>query len=838
MKIFQKLSLGVLSSALLLGGVGFISWRVNQQIKLNVEQSLLKGVDTSIIVGDIQADLRKIESDNSHYFGRNTSGIPAAHLQKEERQEFLERLVQLEQKLLELNQSTKQRLKFDINHPQQKFEDEIELITIINDLQKKHSKLQNIVQNLLAENNSANERQLLSNQLDSFLHEEIYPLLEDYQRNFSLDQIEKTEVITKYLDNNDLVLGVATGVALILSLGVGIYTARAISLPLKQLQKAASQVGKGKLNVQLPETQDDEIGILAQTFNQMLSGLKETTVSKSYLDKILSSMVDSLIVVAPDGTIEKVNPATSNLLGYSESELIGKSLKLIWADEALDIQTSVPNFSEVTYLTKEGKKIPIAFSSSTLQNQRGEIEGLVCLGRDITEKKQAEEKLRYQANYDSLTGLPNRSFFLDKLKKLFELGRTTGQEEMFAVLFLDLDGFKKINDSLGHLVGDELLITFTRRLKECLRREDTLARLGGDEFAILVENIQQLRDAINVADRIFRELDKPFRLQRRELFISVSIGIAPSTNNYDQVENFLRDADTAMYHAKAAGKARYTVFQPQMYKDALTTLELENDLRRAIEHEEFQVFYQPIVKLTNRQIVGFEALVRWQHPEKGMVSPGKFIPLAEETGLIVPIGYWVMEQACRQMRQWQSQYEVAQNMTISVNLSPVQLNHSKHNDTSNCLEKIKKILEKTGLESHYLKLEITETTIMESLNKTTSLLEQIKALGIKLSMDDFGTGYSSLNYLHHLPLDTLKIDRSFVNELGINSDKLSLTRTIVNLAQSLRMDVIAEGIETNEQQAILTKLNCENGQGYLFSKPVSSTDAEILITALANLTCN
>ncbi len=755
---------------------------------------------------------------------------------------------------------------------------------------------------------------------------------------------------------------------MIFSLVLGGYTAYTISRPISQLKKAASLVGKGKLNVQVPELQRDELGVLAQTFNQMISGLKETTVSKSYLDKILSSMVDSLIVLTPDGTIKKVNPATSHLLGYQENELIGQSFKLISTDEALNIenltQTSILKNSEVIYLTKEEKKIPIAFSSSTIQNERGEIEDLVCLGRDISHKQQtekalresesryalasraandglwdwnllsnqiyfsprwksllgyeeqalgntpdewfkrvhpdhleqlseaiisylqnplsqleisypmlhrdgnyrwmlcrgiavkneqgkisrltgsqtditrsrlAEEKLRHQALYDGLTSLPNRSFFLEKLNKLFEL-RRKGQDERFAVLFLDLDGFKKINDSLGHLVGDELLIALTRRLKEFLRREDTLARLGGDEFAILVDSIHELSDTINLADRIFRELEKPLRVQGRELFVSVSIGIAPSTNNYDQVEDLLRDADTAMYRAKASGKARYTVFQPEMYLEALTTLELENDLRRAIEREEFRVFYQPIVKLTNRQIVGFEALVRWQHPEKGMVSPGKFIPIAEETGLIVPIGYWVMEQACSQMRQWQEKYEGAQTMTVSVNVSPVQLKQLEPNNPSNCFEKIKNIVEKTGLESHCLKLEITESSIMESLERANSLIKQVKALGIKLSMDDFGTGYSSLNYLHHLPLDTLKIDRSFINELGINSDKLSLTRTIVNLAKSLRMDIIAEGVETTEQQTLLTELNCDYGQGYLFSKPVSSTDAEVLIATMEQLT--
>ena len=455
-----------------------------------------------------------------------------------------------------------------------------------------------------------------------------------------------------------------------------------------------------------------------------------------------------------------------------------------------------------------------------------------CFPLNISSRQELQiQKLFHEIEYyDGLTGLPNRRFFLEKLNKLFELCRKS-QGEMFAVLFIDLDSFKKINDSLGHLAGDELLIAFSRTLKQSIRREDILARLGGDEFAILVENIQELSDAISLADRIAQKLEKPLKFRERELFISASIGIAPSTNNYHQVGDLLRDADTAMYRAKATGKGRHTVFQPEMYLEAVSTLELEHDLRRAVERREFQVFYQPIVKLSNRQIVGFEALVRWQHPEKGMVSPGKFIPIAEETGLIVPLGYQVMEQACLQMRQWQDKYGVAQTMTLSVNVSPVQLKQLNPNNPY-CFGKIRTIVEKTGLDPHCLKLEITESTIMESLEVASSVIENLKTLGIKLSMDDFGTGYSSLNYLHKLPLDTLKIDRSFVNELGIDSEKLSLTQTIVCLAQNLSMDVIAEGVETKEQQAILTELNCEYGQGYLFSKPVSSADAEILIATI------
>ena len=822
---------------------------------------------------------------------------------------------------------------------------------------------------VIARDNPLQCYSFLENKLEPQIRNVLYPLVVKYQ-NDALEELEnETREIKNYIDKENKYFTSFAVISVFASLGIGLGISNSIYKPLKRLTQSVSRGEKGLIEpVQVLDLdKNNELSTLARKFNQMVEGLKQTTVSKSYLDKILISLVDSLIVISPDGTIQKVNGATSKLLGYQESELINQNIKLILADKALSIEKLISqkvDNHETFYLTKEGRKIPIAFSSSVLLKEENSPEAIVCLARDITQKhisekalresekryalaaraandglwdwnlvsnqiyfsprwksllgykdeaianipdewfkrvhpnhlervsqaimsylrnprspleisypmlhrdksyrwmlcraiavtndqgaicrltgsqtditssRLAEEKLRHQALYDELTGLPNRSFFLERLNKLFELYRK-GQDRMFAVLFIDLDSFKKINDSLGHLAGDELLIAFSRSLKECVRSKDTLARLGGDEFAILVYPIQELSNATNLAERIAQKLEKPLQLMGRELFVTASIGIAPSTNEYSQVEDLLRDADTAMYRAKASGKGRYTVFQPEMYLEAVNALDLENDLRRAVERREFQVLYQPIVKLSNRQIVGFEALVHWQHPDGYIVAPGEFIPVAEETGLIVPLGYQVMEQACLQMRQWQEKFRVAQTMTISVNFSPVQLKQSEPNNPANCLEKIEKIVEKTGLDPHCLKLEITESTIMESLERASSLIENIKTLGIKLSMDDFGTGYSSLNYLHKLPLDTLKIDRSFVKELGIDSHKLSLTQTIVELAQNLKMDVIAEGVETEEQEAILTEINCEYGQGYLFSKPVSCTDVEILISTMELLT--
>ncbi|MGK7914606.1 MAG: EAL domain-containing protein, partial [Prochloraceae cyanobacterium] len=680
--------------------------------------------------------------------------------------------------------------------------------------------------------------------------------------------------------------------------------------------------------------------------------------SKSYLDDILSSMIDSLIVIDIEGNIQKVNQATLRLLGYQESELINKSIKLILPDQSLTIESSICNYfigsCETTYLSKEGKKIPVAFSSSCILNDEKKAQGVVCVARNITEKQLAEkalreseeryalasraandglwdwnlttnqiyfsprwksllgyeddeidnspeewftrvhpeytdqltreiithlqndishfeisypmeyndgsyrwmlcrgiavqdqegkvyrltgsqtditlsrlveEQLRYDALHDKLTGLPNRAFFLEELEELLETSKHE-QDSMFTVLFLDLDRFKFINDSLGHLVGDELLIEFAHRIQTCLSSENTFARLGGDEFVIILKNIKNISDATQLAENIQKKLKKPFQLQGNEIFVSVSIGIAQSTSNYEQIEDILRDADTAMYQAKASGKARYALFEPGMHQKVLKTLALENDLRRALEQGEFELLYQPIVKLSNRQIMGFEALLRWQHPTKGFVSPEQFISLAEETGVIVPIGWWVMREAARQMRRWQERYPLHSSMTISVNVSAKQLD-----EINQVLNQIEKILEQTGLPPSCLKLEITESIIMNNTEQVAFMLKQLKALGIRLSMDDFGTGYSSLSYLHQLPIDTLKIDRSFVRNIDVDSEKFELAQTIVNLAKNLKMEAIAEGIETSKQLAKLEQLNCKYGQGYFFSKPMTSERAEALISS-------
>jgi diguanylate cyclase (GGDEF)-like protein/PAS domain S-box-containing protein len=571
------------------------------------------------------------------------------------------------------------------------------------------------------------------------------------------------------------------------------------------------------------------VGILANAFNQMVKDLSSTTVSKAYLDNVLSSMVDPLVVLNFDTTITKVNLATLRLLGYAENELIGRPIDCLYAEYTdLGIRRLVQNgfvgSVELAYVTKDGQQIPMSCSTSLMCDVEGNNQGIVCVARDITEQKRAEAQLRHDALHDALTGLPNRTLFTDRLAHVIELTKRR-QDYLFAVLFLDLDRFKMINDSLGHTSGDQLLMAIARRLETCMRSGDTVARLGGDEFTVLLEDVKDIGDVTDIAERIQRSLNSPFNLNGHEMFTTASIGVVLGTTGRDQPEDLLRDADTAMYHhAKVQGPARHEVFHPGMHDRAVAQMQLENDLRRAIERQEFQVYYQPIVSLEETsKINGFEALVRWQHPKRGVISPTEFIPRAEETGLIVPLGYWVLREACQQMRAWQVQFPADPPLTISVNISGKQFSQP------NLIEQIKQILQETELDACSLKLEITESTIMENAESATDMLLAMRALGIELAVDDFGTGYSSLGHLNRFPVNTLKIDRSFVVSVDTDVEKMEIIRTVVMLARNLGMNVVAEGVETSKELSQLKALECEGGQGYFFSRPLNSEAAAALL---------
>lgn len=560
------------------------------------------------------------------------------------------------------------------------------------------------------------------------------------------------------------------------------------------------------------------------------------------------------------------NPAAQKIFGFSQQEALGKKLCELIAPVAvrphLEMSFRQLVAGEKTVhsvnenLTQDGRTIICEWYHTPLKESDGAVVGMLSMAQDITERKQTEAQLWRYAYYDALTGLPNRALFSERLEQRIEASKQE-QGRLFAVLLLKLEHFEMVKYSLGHNVADQLIIATARRLEVHLQPSATLARVGTDEFAILLTELKNKHEATDRADCIHRLLILPFDLQGREVFSTSSIGIAlggteefkcivslpeflpnssperphPSSSSQEltcseQPEDFLRAADTARHHAKVQAHVSHAVFNPAMHEQAVARFQLETDLRRAIERQPFQVYYQPIISLEMGKITGFEALVRWIHPTRGMVSPMEFIPLAEETGLISFIDWWVLREACTQLRIWQQAFaKDSASLTMSVNFSGLHLVQL------GLLERLDQVLRETGVEGCNLKLEITESGLLKNATSGTEILQELKTLGVKLSIDDFGTGYSSLARLHQLPIDTLKIDRSFVSRMGNEGESLEIIRAIMMLAHSLEMDVIAEGVETQEQLSRLRSLNCEYGQGYFFSRPVDSKRAEELLAS-------
>jgi len=527
------------------------------------------------------------------------------------------------------------------------------------------------------------------------------------------------------------------------------------------------------------------------------------------------------------------SPRWKSMLGYHEDE-IGDKLEE-WLDRVHDSDRErakaeltahqnglTPHFeSEQRLLHKDGTFRWMLSRGLAVRDASGKATRVAGSQTDITQGKVT----------DPLTGLPNRLLFIDRLGRLLNHAKRR-KDHFFAVLFLDLDGFKMINDSLGHLVGAQLLLAVSDRLEKCLRLTDTvarlgesftMARLGGDEFTVLLDDLKDLGDAKLTADRLMKVLTAPFILGGREVFTSVSIGIALSNTAYTNPDDMLRDADTAMYRAKSLGKSRYEVFDADMRASMVARLQIETDLRHALEREEFRNFYQPIVALESGRIVGFEALLRWQHPIRGLIGPDEFIHIAEETGLIRELGWWNLREACRQLSEWKKYSDNYLNFTMNVNLSAKQFLQP------NLVEEIRDLILELDFSPETLKLEITESTVMIDPTATTKMLQQIKDLGVLLAIDDFGTGYSSLSYLPCFPLDTLKIDRSFISSVGHAGEGMEIAKTIMPMAKNLRLDVIAEGVETIEQVALLKKLHCKYAQGYYFSKPLAAEEVAALL---------
>jgi len=491
---------------------------------------------------------------------------------------------------------------------------------------------------------------------------------------------------------------------------------------------------------------------------------------------------------------------------------------LLTVQRAIDTGQPQPVY-ELELQGMQGRKIWVEVNEAPVTRD-GQTVAIVGALIDITKRHAIEQQLKYQAFHDSLTDLPNRVLFMDRLEHA--LARSKRQKLYLAVLFLDLDRFKIINDSLGHEVGDQLLQAVSGRLRRCVRPGDTVARLGGDEFTILMEDVRDIKDTIYVAERIAEELHSPFNLQGHQVFVTTSIGIATSHTTGTNSDDLIRDADVAMYRAKRKGPSRYEVYDPEMNARALERLNLETDLWQAVRRDELRVHYQPKIRLDTQQLAGFEALVRWEHPHQGMISPLDFIPLAEETGMILSIGHWVLREACRQAKVWQNRFS-PMPLQMSVNISARQLQQA------NLVREISEVLQETGLHPHCLKLEITESVVMEDAESTIRMLRDLKRLGVELAIDDFGTGYSSLSYLRRFPVDNLKIDRSFISKLEMGTEDTEIVRAIITLGQALGLLVTAEGVETSAQVSKLLSLGCNWAQGYYYSKPLPNDSMMALL---------
>ncbi|MDQ2730701.1 MAG: EAL domain-containing protein [Armatimonadota bacterium] len=573
--------------------------------------------------------------------------------------------------------------------------------------------------------------------------------------------------------------------------------------------------------------------VLASDITERIETEKALRQAEEKYRNIFENAVEGIFQTTPGGRYLSVNPALARIYGYpSLDDLVAEVTDIsqqLYVDSnrrnefkrLLRARDQVLGF-EAQIRRRDGTIVWISENARAVRDENGAIlyyEGTV---EDITQQKAAEQQLVHNAFHDKLTALANRALIMDRLTHLIDRTRRR-RGYIFAVLFLDCDRFKVINDRLGHAAGDRLLVAVSQRLLNCVRVCDTVARLGGDEFAILLEEVRSEDEAILAADRIKKEVARPFDLDGESIFTSVSIGIAISSKSHLSADSLVREADIAMYQAKSHGGARHEVFVPEMEVGVRARFELETDMRWAVERGEFQLHYQPIVSLSTGRIAGFEALSRWLHPGRGWVPPSEFIPLAEETGFILSIGRWVLMEACRQAQQWREQFPHLQPIPISVNLSGRQFSQPK------LIEEIRQALAETGLDPICLKVEITESSLMENNEAAAEMLQQAQDLGIRKSLDDFGTGYSSLSYLHRLPIDTLKIDRSFVSPIGSPGENVEIVRTIITLAHNLGKDVVAEGIETEQQCTALRAMGCEYGQGFYFSPAVDGPSAAALI---------
>ncbi len=535
------------------------------------------------------------------------------------------------------------------------------------------------------------------------------------------------------------------------------------------------------------------------------------------------------VLVSELGLILKVNEAFCKMVGCGAAQLDSSYvIDLINKEDAEEVVRAMKRLASVgeghaslefRLKTTAKDEVWVDWSSSLIQSLAADSRQFIFHLHDITDRKRAEARLVHDAFHDSLTDLPNRALFVDRLEVAFRRSLRR-MDSYFAVVYLDLDRFKLVNDTHGHLIGDELLRLVAARLSQSLRVSDTIARLGGDEFAMIVEEVANPVEVEEFIERLADELAKEYLLDEKPHYATFSIGVAFWNRDYTTAEDLLRDADTALYQAKRNGRNRYVFFESSMHEDVSRQLKVETDLRKALERNEFRVFYQPIVALSDGRLAGYEALIRWEHPVQGLVSPAEFIPIAEETGLIVEIGAWILEESCRQLVEWQKADAAKRDLWVSVNASCRQFHQLDF------VDRVAATLRKTGLAATSLKLEITESMMVDNFDNIVDKMRRLNDFGVKISIDDFGTGYSSLNNLHRLPLSSLKIDRSFVSRIESGGESEEIIRTIISLAKTLGLEIIAEGIESSVQASHLSEMDCRFGQGYFYGRPVVAAEAE------------
>jgi len=657
--------------------------------------------------------------------------------------------------------------------------------------------------------------------------------------NFILDEMhrESTRFRDQLLSKGDerrrasfVWIGVATLLVLALC-GVVIWLiVESQAARVRALKVQAEKLSDADFGEPLQVLHGDELGDLAEVFNDMREKLQRTTISRDYVDNVLSSMNETIIVTSADGTIKKVNDATSRMLNYSEEELLGQPLDLIVDKRKsrvleADVPSGIPR--EAFLLTKSGESVPVSYTASLISGDNIDSEDRIIAAQNITERRRAERRIRYLARIDALTKIPNRMQFQHLLQRA--IARARRSKKKLCLFYVDIDHFKDVNDTFGHLAGDTTLETVAERLTAVLPDGSVIGRLAGDEFAVIVDGLAG-KDLIKpkmdkLAQCVLDRLAEPFFVQGHEVFMTASIGIACCPDDAPNVIDLLRNADAALYHAKKEGGNIFSHYVPAMNDVAVERLMTKSKLKRAFERDELLVHYQPKYNLETGEVCGAEALVRWELPERGIVYPSDFIPLAEETNLIVEIGEWVLDRVCEDFRQWQR--SISAPGRVSVNLSLKQLRQR------NFIGRISSILRGHQVSPTSLELEITETTLMENPTRTIKLLDELYSLGLHLSIDDFGTGYSSLSALQQFPISTLKIDQSFVREVATNADDATIVGTIIHMGRSLQMDVVAEGVETEEQLNFLQTLDCTYVQGLLFGAPMSSDDYLRLLLAQA-----